>query len=492
MRRFFLPAVVLVVVIVASILTGRANDAANPDDPEATDPAPSLGTPLLNVRRAPEWLRQPTNDTLLAGAVRGAIAGVDAANPRCVSVRRDGESIVEIDGDLPVVPGYLQRLATLAAFDTMGSGARGYTTEVVRHVEDAVTEGVLDGDLWLVGGADPVLGTAAYIERFGDGRAHTSLEELAASVVSALSAEGIVEINGSIIGDESKYAGVEREYGEPWWTPADVAANTVGPISALLVNNGFDEFPDEVDPPANRRASQPAVAAAALFTDLIEAAGIVVTGAPEVGDQPDAILRESLASIESPSLDDIAARALIDGTTSEMLFHEVSVRGGGDSSQLSAAFGIIDGLVDAGAILDEERGLIGAADGSGVSSLDALTCRALANIIDSGPESLARNALPEIASTSLSACAPRTLDSLDVFPSVDDNVTAMAGRAVASNGDVLTFVVIVNWQPDPDTGELAPRAACDGILPALLDVIADHPSGPGLDQLEPLPMVASS
>ncbi len=490
MRRFFLPAVVLVVVIVASVLTGRANDAADPDDPEPTDPVPSLGTPLLNVRRAPEWLRQPTNDTILAGAVRGAIAGVDDANPRCVSVRRDGEPIIEIDPAASLVPGYLQRLATLAAFDTLGS--QGFTTDVVRDSAAEISEGVLGGDLWLVGGADPVLSTDAYISRFGDDRARTSIEDLAEAVVAALAEDGITTIAGSVVGDDTKYEGGERVYSEETWTSADVASNVVGPISALLLDNGFDAFPDEVDPPANSRASNPARHAAERFTDLLEAGGIVVEGSPTVGVQPEAVNREPVASISSPPIIDIARRALLDGTTAEMLFRELAVRSGFEATQVAALLTVSAQLTDAGVIEPGEVNLAKAEDGSGLSGDDRNTCGILADILDLGDDSLAAASLPPIGQGPLGACAPAGLDTLDVLASARDDVTAMAGRAVASNGDELAFVVIVNWATDPDTGAAGPESACDGILPAVLDVIADHPGGPALEQLEPLPPVTNS
>ncbi len=62
MRRFLLPAIVLAVVIAAAAMAGQANDSADPTgDTVATQDA-RLTTPLLNVRRAPEWLRQPASD----------------------------------------------------------------------------------------------------------------------------------------------------------------------------------------------------------------------------------------------------------------------------------------------------------------------------------------------------------------------------------------------------------------------------------------------
>jgi D-alanyl-D-alanine carboxypeptidase/D-alanyl-D-alanine-endopeptidase (penicillin-binding protein 4) len=495
MRRYFLPVVVFVVVVAAAVLARSANDAADPGDPPDAATADSLGTPLLNVRRAPEWLRQPATDNLLEGAVLSAIANLGEADAHCLAVHRDGIEIATANETALLIPGELERLAVLAALDTLGS--RGYTTEVVRSTDGVVTDGELDGDLWLVGGADPTLATAAYIDRFDDGRAYTSFDLLAAEVIDALRAAGITEINGSVIGDESKYEGVDRVYGEEWWSKDDIASNVVGPISALLLNNGFDEFPEEPDPPANSRADNPAIHAAAELTRMIEAAGIPVGGSPQTGNQPAATLREPVATIESPSLGDIAVRALLDGTTAEMVFREIAVRGGQEASQIHALLGVIRGLTDAGVIVEESDAVIPGGglipgDGSGLSNTNRLTCGVLINILDAAPGSLAVDALPTATAGPLIACAPTGLESLHAFPTARDEMTGVAGRAVASNGDVLSFALMVNWAPDAETGTLTPRAECDGIIPALLDAIASHPAGPGLDQLSPLDVVTAS
>lgn len=489
MRRFVLPVVVLAVMIAATILATDSNDTGATDPSAPIDAGPELSTPLLSARRAPEWLRQPATDDNLAAAVSGVVEGLGDGNPSCLSVYRGNAPIAEINPDVPLVPGHLQRLATLAAFDNLGS--TGFLTEVVRHSADVVTEGVLDGDIWLVGGADPVLGTDVYVERFADDRAHTSLEELADDLVAALADEGVTTILGSVIGDESKYGGVDREIAD-FWTQADIDSNLAGPISALLVNNGFDAFPAEVDPAANSRAANPAVHAAAELTALIEAAGIAVEGDPAAGVQPDAVSRRSLTSIESPPIDQIARRALVDATTAEMLYREIALRSGRDATGNSAALSVAEALVDAGIVAGDQVGNTRSFDGSGISDANRLTCDLLVNIVGAPEGALATTALGSVDETQLAACAPTTFASLDALATAREEVTAVAGRAVAANGDVLTFALVVNWGPDPATGALAPRGVCDDVVPALLDAVADHPVGPALEDLTPLAVVTGS
>ena len=106
-------------------------------------------------------------------------------------------------------------------------------------VTDApIAGGVLDGDLVLIGGGDPLLATATYTDRY-EQQPHfrTDIEELADAVVAA----GITEINGAVLGDESRY---DLERFVPEWplrfTSAD--QNQTGPLSALTVNDAFVAF----------------------------------------------------------------------------------------------------------------------------------------------------------------------------------------------------------------------------------------------------------
>ena len=487
MRRFLLPAVVLAVVIAASLMAGRANDAADPTGETTTDAAARVSTPLLNVRRAPEWLRQPASDDALMSAVTAATAGFHENDVHCLSVRRDGEPIVDIlsvppdaetgavDPTTGLIPGAVQRLSTLEAFGALSSA--GFSTDVVRSTTGVITDGVLEGDLWLVGGADPVLSTATYIDRFGDGRAFTSLDDLAAQTVAALVADGITAIDGQLVADHSKYGPERVDYSSETWTSPEIGTNDIGALSSLIVNSGFDSFGETVDAAARARPSSPARHAAGELLALVEAAGITVSGGVGAGDQPDAIERIPVASISSPSLDDIAARVYVDGTTAEMLFLEIGIRSGQDGDQLSALL-LSPGALDEAGVLDEaDVFTVRAQDGSGLSLLNRARCDVLTNILDKGDESLAVRALPAAASSPVAACVPAGLTDLQVYADARPEVSSIVGRAVAPNGDVITFSMLVNWAPDAETGELLPRDACDGVFAALLDAIAAHPEG---------------
>jgi len=485
MRRFLLPAVVLAIAIVASVLAGNANDAAEPDDPPADTTTGTLTTPLISVRRTPEWLRQPTTSSLLDIAVRRPVDAVGDAGLVCASVHVNGTSVTEVAIDLPLTAGEIQRLLTVAALDA--AGTRPFTTEVVRAPDVTITEdGVLEGDLWLIGGADPVLSTNAYISRFDDGRAFTSLEELALSTAAVLLDEGVSVVSGRIIGVDSKYDGSPPVFGIDTWSDAEVASGVVGVTSGLLVNNGITNAATSESPEANVRTSNAVVHAADEFAAILEIAGVTVQSGSISGDAPATSARLSVASIESPPMEEIARRAVIDGTTAEMLWREAAVRSGGSAAGLLDVLGGVNvALVEQGLLDDDVAGNYPKYDGSGLSIRSRARCVTFTGVLDPDATALAATALPVIDDSALSACAPTGLDSLHVLAAARPEATSMAGRAVASNGDVITFSVIANWLPTEE-GTLAPQDVCDGLLPAVLDAIAEHPAGPSIEDLTPL------
>ena len=484
MRRFLLPAAVLAVAVIASVLAGNANDAAAPAESSATT-VDGLRTPLLSVRRAPEWLRQPTTNSHLDAAVRAPVEAVAGTGFVCLSLRVDGESVTELGSDAPLIPGEVQRLLTLAALDTVG--ASGFTTEVVRAGDAVVDEaGVLEGDLWLLGGADPVLSTNAFISRFGDDRASTSIEELALMTIAALRDAGITSIGGRIIGVDTKYEGSPQVFDPDYWTAADRASGAVGVTSGLLVDNGLSSFPtDRVDPTAGVRATDAVVHAATVFRNVLVALDMPVSGDAERGDAPPAVTREPVAAIESPPLAEIAARAIVDGTTAEMLWREAALRGGNPADGFDALFFVNAALVELGVLSSDQAGNFPKVDGSGLSLQNRAQCATVAGVLDPATAELPGAALPSVEVSPLAACAPADLSSLHVTAAARPEVTSMAGRAVAANGDVITFALIADWLPDP-SGTFAPQTVCDGLLPSVLEAIAQHPLGPDLADLTPL------
>ena len=116
---------------------------------------------------------------------------------------------------------------TAAALDEFGSGGR-FTTRVLGD-RLPNSDGVVRGDLYLVGGGDPSFGTTSFAERaYGGGGATL------AKLVRAVKRAGVRRVTGRVLGDESLFdslrGGPDSGYGVSEW---------VGPLSALAFNRGL-------------------------------------------------------------------------------------------------------------------------------------------------------------------------------------------------------------------------------------------------------------
>ena len=480
MRRLFLPLLILAVVTAAGVLAERANRAADAGEPAATAVADSLGTPIISVRRIPEWLRRPTSNQEFEEALRSVLSQPSMPADRCMRVHRNGIEIAVDNSDTPLLPAELQRLVTVAAVESLGAETV-FVTKVVSNEASVVDDGVLQGDIWLVGGGDPVLSTNDYLRRFDDARASTSLDQLAAELASELRRRGISAINGGVIGDEFRFSPSETDYVGTVWTETDNADNVVGPLSGLLVNDGFvwDGQTNTVT-----RSEDPATQAAAILSDLLIQRGIVIAAEPTTGEQPASAEQVLLAAIESPPIEEIAQRALIDGTTAEMLFKEVGRVNGVSSASNDAAFGVLVTLYERELPIERNS----PRDGSGLSGMNRLTCDLLMAIIEENPaDGIVSSSLKDVHSSPLAACAPADASTLRIINADRGRVTAVAGEMTADNGDTITFAFIAN--SDLTTGVSDPFLPCNTVQTSLLDAIARYPYGfgPALDSIAPLP-----
>ena len=151
----------------------------------ASTPGPSgvTATPVLSVRRVPGWVAQ----TVAVGQLRTALAGIvaspalrPAAAHSCLVVSQGSQVLYAYNPVEPLIPASNVKLLTATAvLDRLGPAGRLTTT--VRAARPAA--GVVDGDLYLVGGGDPLLRTPGYAAALGpDQTLYTSLAQLAAQV----------------------------------------------------------------------------------------------------------------------------------------------------------------------------------------------------------------------------------------------------------------------------------------------------------------------
>lgn len=512
-RRLVVPVLLLGFAAVA-LYQARSADTGSEVEWVAYSGPPErvVTTPLLSVRRMPVWLVTDITDRELASSVARVASLPAAPADTCVVAYRGDELVTEVRGGEPLVPASLNKILTAAVILELAGPDATFATEVfiTNEARDSIADGVLEGDLYLVGDGDPVLSTPDYIGRWDEPRAHTDITALAEQVATELTRLGVNDIRGGVVADESRYPEEERDYtrelpgpvfgteegeeeggdageggDEPIWKPSFVTQNQAGPLSALLVNDGYVSYPDEPNRRANVRAEDPARWAVELFDDLLEAREFRIRSrtskgtAPQIPDE-----RTSLGRVESPPLSEIVTLMLTysDNTIAEMLLKEIGIRSGLDSARMSAVFGIYGMLQDFGLSLDE----IVISDGSGLSSYNRVTCTLVAEVLRrAGPDSALVDGLAGVGeSGTLSECLsrnPAVTGRVRAKTGTLNDVTALAGITETSVGDVITFAVIANGEAVGTLG------LCNDLQRAIITATTGHPYGPAADEVTPAP-----
>ena len=263
--------------------------------------------------------------------------------PMSVSVMVDGAFVY---GHLPGVrraAGSNEKLLlSMALLDRFGPGARIRTEAATRN---RMHDGVVDGDLYLVGNGDPEVG-ADEIHR----------------LAMRLRAAGIRRIDGSVVADTSTFA---RDRRAPGWHA--IALRYIGLPTALSYQANVDANGYVFDP--ERRA------AAALVTEL-RSLGVRIEAAPDDGGAPDDI--RTIAVVRSNPLSEILRQQnvlsinLDAETLSKMLATEVLGRPG----SIATGARLIERWAN-----DLEAGVT-LHDASGLSYRNRVSTAALAALLD--------------------------------------------------------------------------------------------------------------
>lgn len=418
---------------------------------------PLRGGVAAPVHRAEERLRRDLSGVLALRAT---------PDSTCLFVRADGESVFESKPDVGLVPASLMKVVTSAAALEVIAPNEVYKTEVFVRADAlaAVEDGVLQGDVYLVGGGDPVLSTPGYIRRYPEPVAHTDITKLGDRVFAALADQGITRIEGRLVGDDSWFSDQERDYTShypaiagtkppaPVWKRSFVTLNTVGQLSGLLLNDGYSSYSWSVASSGRRRnvrAQNPAQHAASVFDEVLEARGMVITRRPASGTAPLPKERASLGSIESPPLSEILIRVLSrsDNTTAEMLLKEIGRRTAGSARSTAVA--------SVQQIMEQRLGPLAEGlvivDGSGLSNQNRVTCAAVVELLSqAGPGSPLVEGLAVAGERGvLRSCRPAVSgqdqhNAIRAKTGTLNESTGLAGVTVAANGEVLTFAMMAN------------------------------------------------
>lgn len=415
-RRTWRAAAVVVAVAAAGLVAAVTTDEERPAPREraavsttAPTAPPAVGVALLATSLDLLWDRSPEG---------------------CAVVLRDGISVYEHNGDRLVAPASaLKVLTATAAFDVLGESTRLRT--VVRASAPPV-DGVLDGDLWVVGGGDPVLGTDAWARATAQEPLFTSLDALA----DRLAATGLRVIRGEVVGDASRF---DAHRYVSTWPPRFIDDGESGPLSALTVNDGFRTLGHPGVP-----FSDPARDAAAALAALLRERGIEVAGHRAGRADSGAI---ELAASASPTVAELVADMLreSDNGTAELLVKEMGVRAFGDGSTAT-------GVRAMRAALDKRGVQLGASsigDGSGLSAANKVSCRVLAATVAIAPEGV----LAGLPMAGRDGTLRRRLIGTPAEGRVRaktgslEGVAALAGQAQNLRGAALSFAYVVNGLP---------------------------------------------
>jgi D-alanyl-D-alanine carboxypeptidase/D-alanyl-D-alanine-endopeptidase (penicillin-binding protein 4) len=301
------------------------------DDIAAAPPitSPTAPTPTPSAQGTPSSTPSPgsfrtTVDPIHAswsGAIDTAIGGRDVS----VAVGLGDRILYTHLGREPRTLASNEKLLTsMAALDLLGPSFRYRTTA---DVEGQPRDGVVHGDLWLVGSGDPTL-TASDLS----------------TLAQRLRAAGLRRVTGDVIGDTAAF---DRGWWAPGWLPKISRDYVTRPTALRLVGG----------------SSEPEPEAAAEFANALRAAGIEVDGEASVSAAPNDV--HAVASVASPSM----AQLLVEQNhESDNLYAELATKflGGRMDDRASTASGA--------RVIQHWARAIGSAstvrDGSGLSDQD--------------------------------------------------------------------------------------------------------------------------
>lgn len=368
----------------------------------------------------------------------------------CLSVAESAGVIYEANATQAVAPASaIKVLTAAAALDLLGRDTV-LTTQIRSGTPDA--SGRVGGDLWIVGGGDPVLGTTEWARATERTDSFTSLEILADRVVAA----GVTSIEGRVVGDESRYDSARHVDS---WPDRFLDDGEAGPLSALTVNGGFREWGHPGVP-----FDDPPLAAAELFTALLGQRGVQVGAAPAKGAVSSQAI--AIATVGSPAVGDVVERMLrrSENGVAELLVKEMGLNSVGLGSTAAGVRAVAASL--------ERRGLPTSgsriADGSGLSDDDRVSCRLLTAVIAAGQDDLIAG-LPvagrdgtlkrRFVGTPVAGRLRAKTGSLH-------GVAALTGTVSTEAGNSLFFTYIVNGLGHDDSGRRLQDALATALVTA--------------------------
>ncbi len=234
-------------------------------------------------------------------------------------------------------------MLSMALLDAVGP-ERAIATRAMAAA--APVDGIVDGDLWVVGHGDPEVGTA-------------TLDALADGIVEA----GITRITGSVIGDTGPF---ERDWWAKGWKNYFTADEVPFPTALTFRGNVG---------PEGRHIDDPEARAAAYLTKSLRRRGVSVRGNPAMGSPDGQPIK--VATVSSAPLIDIVRRMDVDSVNfdAEVLGKFLGAETSGIGS-IDAAASAIDAYTAANGAPEFEHH-----DASGLSYADRVTTQGVVRLL---------------------------------------------------------------------------------------------------------------
>lgn len=469
-------AVPVLCSILASVAWSRSTSVdENFPERERVETA-ALATPVLSPRRMPGVIGFPRRVNALNVAMSPFLGEIPESSCVVVSNRR-GVGVYAHQPTLPLPPASGEKLVTaFAALNLLGPE---YTFQTKLVTDSRPVDGVVAGDVWLVGGGDPILASVDYANSFrSQPQTRTPLE----SLYTAMEVNAITRIKGAINADPTRYD--DLRYVDSWQFGFKTGAGEQpsGPLSALNLNDGYVSFPpagQEFGGSGNRNSTQnPPLYTANVVVGELRNRNVVVEGTSKVSKAPPAPIE--LAVVQSPPLSEIVRHMLreSDNTTAELLVKEIGFVKSQQGTTAAGVAVIEKFLADAG--LKAEGVTI--KDGSGLDGNNRVTCSLLTRILGSAaPDS------PLADGLAVAGQSGTLVDRFKDSPAAGkvraktgtlSGVTSLSGFIVTNGGEELVFSFILT-----DGDEEALKAVEERMTAATLG----WPDGPTNDQIGPKP-----
>ena len=360
---------------------------------------------------------------------------------------KDGSEIFSKNPDIPLKPASNQKLFTSAA--ALALLKPDYVFPTIFYSTQPVRQGILDGDLYIKGfGAPDLVGEFWWL------------------MVQELSRQGLREIRGDLVADDTYFDPVERPLVWPRTVPEDSyfrvnnRSVTTSARGGLVVGRGFQQGMNTINVSGSIRlgsaptevtkgVEEPALYALAAFQELAARQGIVVRGKPRRAAIPEDAVE--LFRFESKPL---AAIVRDMNKNSNNFIAETLLK------TLGAQFVGIPGSTAKGLeVLREYLTRIGVsaegialADGSGLSHENRVTARALVQTLKAMNEDfeLWPEFLASLPIAGVDGTLQRRFRNEDLLRKVRaktgkiSGVTSLSGYAVNERDETFAFAILMN------------------------------------------------